>query len=157
MATAAMIPLATTTLSSNSTQINFTSIPSGYRDLIIQGFGISTSNINAFIYFNGDTTASNYYTQTAYGEATTAGGTNNNDSRIMSTGTVEYPFQIEIFDYSSDKLKVAYSRSGALDIVRHFCTRWSNTNAITSIRLEVSGDSFRTNSVFSLFGVYGEV
>ena len=152
--TTAWVPLATTTLSSSAASVTFGSIPSGYRDLIIQGQSSSASNVNAFIKLNSDGTTSNYSAVTMYAESGSAGSTYNNDGRIMSTGTNEYPFYIQIMDYSAtDKHKTILSRSGAVDIVRAFAVRWANTNAVTTVELfHTGGNSFPAGSTFSLYG-----
>ena len=152
--TTAWVPLATTTLSSSAASVTFGSIPSGYRDLIIQGQSSSGTNVNAFIKLNSDGATSNYFAVTMYAEGGTAGSTYNNDGRIMSTGTDEFPFYIQIMDYSaSNKHTTVLSRSGAVDIVRAFATRWANTDVVTTVELfHTGGYSFLAGSTFSLYG-----
>ena len=77
------IPIATTTASGGETTISFTSIPSTYTDLIIQGNTIATTPYELFVQFNSDT-ASNYSNIYMEGNGTTASSARSTSTFLMS-------------------------------------------------------------------------
>jgi len=154
------IPLATITLASADSEIVFSSIPAGYRDLILVVDGIptaSTSTIGAR--FNSDS-GSNYTYVEAGGNGSvtysSAGSFTGNIIGFLTTAA-RIQMQLQVMDYSvTDKFKTSLVRqSAAGEAVAMRATRWANTAAVTSISVFTSSSTFAIGSTFSLFGIAG--
>ena len=155
-------PIATTTLSSSASDITFASIPGTYTDLIIQGLAGSTSstlNRAIRIQFNTDT-ANNYSFTSLYGEA--SAGYSYRGSNISYINTVEAigyssdwsAVTIQIQNYSNTTTnKTTLGRGGTKDQVSADVGLWRSTAAITSIKLFLNADSFRSGTILTLYGV----
>lgn len=151
-----------TTLGSNAADVTFSNIPSTYTDLIIQGsVGSNSSTLNRTIrlQFNGDT-GSNYSHTSLYGEA--SAGYSYRLSNVTYMNMVEAisyssdfsPFSIQIMDYSNSTTnKSAIGRGGSKDLASLDIGLWRSTSAITSIKLFLNSDSFRSGSTFRLLGL----
>ena len=148
--TEAWVPLATITLSSVTTNTIFSSIPAGYRDLLLTVAGTSTNAGRAFyVYPNGDS---------SNGSAVLAnsGPNSYSDTGIyFSTDTTQFNAIIQIFDYSAtDKHKTMLLRSILPGNGEVWMTagRWASTNAINSILITRSGYGLNAGTVLSLYG-----
>ena len=162
MATQTYRALATTTLGSAASSVTFSSIPATYRDLVLVFQGTVTgSQGNNFLYFNGDTTGSNYSWIRMLGTgSSTASDTAPNDGSKPSVSDVApttiNQVIIQIMDYSAtDKHKTRLSRSDqSTSTVIAYASRWANTNAVTSIEYSAgSGTNWSSGSTFSLYGI----
>jgi hypothetical protein len=159
------IALATHTLTSTTTTITFSNIPSTYRDLVIvanfrmSGIGSATrlrfnsnSDSNAYtsLHMASNGSAINAYldpstSMRVFGQA--AGPTTNWQVGI-----------IEIFDYSqTNKNTMVLGRySGGDNDVAAFVGRWINNSLVTSVTLfDVLGQSYQIGDTFSLYGIEG--
>ena len=173
--TTAFDSIATTTLSSNQTDITFTSggAWTAYKHLQIRITGKTNRaavNDGCAIYFNGDTTSSNYYTQnhefdmrnnnTWYGAAG-AGWTGfslpgNTYASYMGVG------YCDIYDINSSHNKNGYAISGFMqggtasgqNNVTGGVSQWLNNSAITSITLSAA-NLFAAGTRVSLYGIKG--
>lgn len=144
--------------------ITFSNIPSTYASLQVRVFarGASGGNQAYQMYFNNDTTLSNYayhcmggdgssFTQSVLGQAH-VGSCRENAWNV----TV-----IDIPDYTStSKAKVRNSFSGSMSqtdgSVFYYGSIWNNTTAVNRIDLtHTSGANFITGSVFALYGLKG--
>ena len=110
-------PIATTTASGGETTISFTSIPSGYTDLVIQGNIIATVPYELFIQFNSDngTNYSNIYLE-GNGTAASSGRSLTTASMAMaySSSINPNPVIINVQNYSNTTTyKTLLSRSSA--------------------------------------------
>lgn len=159
--------LATITTSASQTSITFSSIPSGYRDLVLnfRGGGAGSGLV---IRFNGDNTAT-YNVAELYADGTTKTGSivaSTANSYLTASGVSggNTSVQAHIADYSStDRHKMVLSRFdsiapsiGGASLVGLSSVRWANTAAITSITLtNASGATggIGSGTIVSLYGV----
>jgi hypothetical protein len=171
--TGVMFPLQNIIVgSSGASSISFNNIPNTYTHLQIRGIGrYTTTTKNLYFDFNGDTTASNYYTHALYGDGSTAGSGGTQlaiigSDAITSSGETANTFGavvIDILDYANtNKNKVSRALGGndlnGSGTIRLTSALWMNTNAITSITLKPQsglGANFAQNSSFALYGIKG--
>jgi len=164
----AMIPIATTTLSTTTATIEFTSIPQTYEHLQIRLFARTTgSNIQSYasIQFNSDTTGSNYYSHyiQADGSTVAAGPNANNSIHYDIAGanantSVFGAIIFDILDYSNtNKYKTTRALggtdnngSGRMNLTSGL---WMSTSAISSIKLTPFAGSFAQYSQAALYGI----
>jgi hypothetical protein len=151
------VPIATTTASGGETTISFTSIPSTYTDLILQGNTIATTPYELFVQFNSDT-GTNYSNIYIEGNGTAASSgrslTTASMSMAYSSSTNPNPTVIQIQNYANTATyKTLLGRSSAASAaVESYVGMWRNTAAITSIQLKLtSGRSFSAGATFSLY------
>ena len=167
----AMIPIATVTLSSQTTNIDFTNIPQNYTHLQIRGVGnvvhSGTDYGDLSLNFNSDT-GTNYTWTRMRGNSTAVGTdlqTTYASARAVymcltaSASSFYGATIIDILDYSNaSKYKTAYSMGG-IDFnasgsgVGSTSSLWLNTNPITSIRCSSSNGDFRANTTLALYGI----
>lgn len=154
--------IATTTLSSAS-NVTFSSISGAYTDLVLVSFAkSSTSTVTPRIQFNSDT-GSNY--SCTYFIGYSGGPLTNritNDTSIpvanfAGSYTEFSPMVISIQNYSNTTTyKTLLSRAANTvsgSDVSAVVGLWRNTNAITSITLQMSSGTFAIGSTFSLYGI----
>jgi hypothetical protein len=151
-------PLANITLSGSASSITFSSIPSGYRDLIIVcdgTAGTTSGNLSINVSFNGDTTSNNYPSlrMAANGVATAS---SSETPFIGTMGNLQSNLIIQIFDYSaSDKHKPVLSRQNSTgnNLVSAYALRWTNLSAISSLTLGVQSTQFNAGTTAALYGI----
>ena len=173
MATPTYIPIASITLGSSASSVEFSSIPQGYRDLVLVFNGRSSYTPNAgddlVLRFNNDT-GNNYSTVIAEG----GGGTTFSESYTRSEVTVgklatstssntDFSQAIaNIMDYSAtDKHKTLLGRgdNAALGGVSMSAGRYASNSAITSVSvfsvrdLQGFSSDFVAGSTFALYGI----
>jgi hypothetical protein len=164
----AMIPLATTTLSTTTATIEFTSIPQAYEHLQIRLFARTTGgNIQSYasIQFNSDTTGSNYYSHYIQGDGSSISAGPNASNSIHydiaganATASVFGAIVFDILDYANtNKYKTTRALGGTdnngngrMNLTSGL---WINTSAITSIRLTPFAGSFAQYSHAALYGI----
>lgn len=161
--TAKYTVLGNTTLATASSSVTFSSIPGGYKDLVLVVNAATTTNYaGANFQLNGDT-GSNYSVVRASGSGTSASsGTATTSFGYLTfdgaAPTTEANSIIaEFLDFSAtDKHKTVLVRnnstSGAVPAVEMMANRWANTAAITTL-LVLTGSSFAAGSTFRLLGV----
>lgn len=156
-------PIATHTIASAVSTYTFSSISGSYTDLVLVVNAKSTSGgVDVSMRFNGDT-ASNYSKTNLYGDAGGATSTrqsNQTQGNINLAGYITTsfgPYQIvNIMNYANTTTYKTYlSRAGNVSVgVDAIVGTWRKTpEAITSITLFVSGDTFAVGSTFSLYGI----
>ena len=153
-------PLATTTLTSNAASITFSSIPSGYTDLILVS-RLQNANANApYIRLNGDTgtTYSQTYLEGNGSTVTSARGISqtygylNLNSDPGNNGFII----IDFLNYSNTNMSKIYlsktsNSAGAVDFVTG---AWRSTTAISTILLASSnGGNYLAGSTATLYGI----
>jgi hypothetical protein len=158
-------PIATTTTTTVVGNVNFSSIPSTYTDLIIVVVGAdNTDNTRGtYLRFNSDT-GSNYSITELRGNGTSAFSTRAGITAasiaysVTPDTTLGYSVNIgNIMNYANsttfktvlareNSLTTTYGGSGAI------VSLWRNTAAITSIDVLESGN-FKIGSTFSLYGI----
>lgn len=156
------------TLTSSQANIEFTSIDSGYTDLMLLCSARSSDTANnwniAYIQFNTDTTASNYPTRWLYAYSTTTGsGTANQWAGYLPNGNKTADTfgsnSIYIPNYTSSNYKsysvdsVTESNSSTLVPSQLTAGLWQSTSAINAIKLTPDAGSFVSGSSFYLYGI----
>lgn len=172
--------IATATGTGSSNTITFSGIPSTYKHLQIrfrvkdtENLGVRNTNILG-LYFNGSTTAGTYGKHRIYGDGTSALPDGSSTSQMSFSQTIicSLPAEDEMFtvgivdiiDYASTtKNKTAKMIIGT---DANFASTqykiqlasgvWVNTNAVTSITLNISGGgNFTNTSSVALYGIKG--
>jgi hypothetical protein len=155
--------LANVTLGSSAASVTFSSINSGYRDLvlIIQGSSLS-GNFVPKLQFNNDTGA-NYNDVYMTGNGSSAASSSNSSDTALRlyqnafyTSTTLAQTICNILDYSAtDKHKSTLTRNNnASQATETFAGRWANTAAISTIKLfSPNATSLAAGSTVALYGV----
>jgi hypothetical protein len=175
--TSAFDSLGVVVLSADTPTITFSNIPQTYTHLQLRCFtrdARSSSNANNFFaYVNGDTTYTNYYYHSIFGNGTSVAGTNEQatGTRCLFLGTGPSSSAaantygssvVDILDYTNtSKYTVARSltgcdnnSSGTPGEMRFASSVWLNTAAVTSLTINNYGsNNFVTYSSFALYGV----
>lgn len=159
-------PIATTTLGSAASTIDFTSIPSTYTDLRMIISGVSNSNDNIFYRFNGS--ASTVYSRTdIVGSGSAALSVRASGLTLGRLTNYGYPDTTagnavtiwDIMNYSnSTTFTTSLARSNrASNGVEALVNLFSNTSAITSISIatnQFSGSSnWQSGTTATLYGI----
>jgi hypothetical protein len=157
-------PIATTTLGSNASSVTFSSIPQTYTDLVlvISTVPYSGSEGSIRMRFNSDS-GSNYSNTYLFGDSGGAqSGKNSNSTNIaLSYGNAlnnpRYTTIINhIMNYSNTTTyKTVLNRNGfSTDWTAAFVSLWRNTNAISSIVVDVTYIyDIGAGSTFTLYGI----
>jgi hypothetical protein len=155
MPTPTYTPLATVTLGTNAATVTFSSIPVTYRDLVVVAHCNTGTNVDAFLYFNSDTTEANYRFVSMQGDGSSAASVASNLPNWGFIGTTRGVLISHIMDYSAtDKHKTTLTRNNfSANTVRAFARRWANTAAITTVQLNANAQSWQTGSTFALYGI----
>lgn len=159
--------IATTTLGSNSTSVDFTSISGSYTDLIAVIAGSQTSTgVSINMRVNSDT-GSNYSATILDGDGTSATSyklSNNSQGMVIgalygnASGQMNIVVQIQNYSntttYKTVLSRWAQANKGTEAIVG----LWRSTSAITSLTFRSDGgtNNFATGTVFSLYGIKAE-
>jgi hypothetical protein len=161
-------PIATTTLGSATASITFSSIPATYTDLRLVFVGIESgvTQVSKRIYFNGDT-GSNYSATKLLGNGTAAASANNTSDAGLrfasdqvgdASGTIPVFTTFDIFSYAGSTYKTTLiatsSDQNGSGYVQRTAGLWSNTAAITTIRLGFNtGATWAAGSIATLYGI----
>ena len=157
--------IATATGTGSSATITFSSIPSTYKHLQIRYIARGSTDNVSYVRFNSDTGA-NYSDHMLYGGGTTANvlsdvnNTRMGQLRHSDTTSIVGVGIVDILDYTNtSKYKTMRALTGCdfngSGIVMMTSGSWRNTNAITSITLNVDGGNYTTDTVFALYGIKG--
>ena len=152
-----------------TSSITFSSIPSTYTHLQIRAFtGTSTIYVSnaGYVYFNGDTTTSNYNDHAIYGSGASAASYYSSANQgLFYLGKSTSGFNaavIDVLDYTNtSKYKVSrslfgYDVNGPTGYVGLASGLWRNTAAVTSITVTAGGlGDFAQYSQFALYGIKG--
>ena len=158
MPTPTYTPLATVTLASTSTSITFSSIPATYRDLrLIISVPPSGAGPRMILRFNGDS-GSNYSGVRMFGNGSSATSNTSGGGEayvLDASNTGGALVKVEVMDYSAtDKHKTQLIRmDDAAAITFAIANRWANTDAITSILVGSTINSYPVGTVVSLYGI----
>lgn len=153
-------PIATQTLSTAASTVTFSSIPSGYTDLVlIENYSLSAL-AQSVLTLNGST--SGYSNTNMYGNGSTAtstrftgvGGIGSSpgvgDSANQQNVLIR---QIQNYSNSTTYKTVIQRRNDAAASVWATVALWQSTSAITSITLTASSGNFNSGSTFTLYGI----
>jgi hypothetical protein len=156
------------TVPSAQAAIEFTSIPSTYTDLVVVG-SCRTARANATdettLTFNGST--SGYSWRLLFGNGSSAGSASGSSDVAIygiqvngnnSTASTFGNFQIYIPNYAGSANKSVSIEAVAEDnastaFMKMVAGLWSNTAAITSLKLSGQTGNFQTNSTAYLYGI----
>jgi hypothetical protein len=159
------VALDTKTISTTVASVTFTSIPSGYTDLILVADATTAvANGSITLQFNGDT-STNYSYTALYGTGSAAGSLRASNAAII--GFLGYAAQVpvgtramgiaQIQNYSNtttNKTVLIRNTPAVSSTVEAAVGLWRSTAAINSITvLPISGASIGANSTFTLYGV----
>lgn len=166
--------IASQTLSSSASSVEFTSIPGIYTDLILVLSTLRASGgFTSYVRFNSDS-GGNYSGTTIVGGLTGSSGYSsrwsNQTAMFLSNAsqptTTTPDTQItNIFNYANTNVFKTILNSGAsglggtsgTDCVDRTVGLWRSTSAITSIIVFPSGgNSYAANSTFSIYGIRAE-
>lgn len=163
--------IATVTVGSGGTSYaEFTSIPSGFKHLQIRLIGnVPAGATSLTVQFNSDTTNANYFFHELYGSGSAIAALAKTGTQplylqywggLPSTSNIYGAGVIDILDYTNtNKYKTVRSLGGydanGSGYVMFDSGLWMSTNAITSIKLSPSPNSFAQYSQFALYGIKG--
>ena len=155
-------PIATTTLGSAASEINFNTISSSFTDLRLSLTLVA--NVTQYLQFqyNGDT-GSNYSVTWIDGSGSAvASGRNTNASyidfaqRTAANGSVTF-YTFDIFSYAGSTFKTCLVTSSqdnnGSGYVGNEVGLWRSTSAITSIKLFSGGSIFGVGTTATLYGI----
>jgi hypothetical protein len=154
--------IATTTLSSTQSTIDFTSISGSYTDLVLVVTSISSTGGDVWVRVNDDT-ASNYSYTVLYANTSSTGSANDNSvtSGLITDyyGSVENANNqlavIQFYSYANTStFKTILSRANrANNGVDLICAMWRSTSAITKLTLRFNSGSFGIGTTATLYGI----
>lgn len=151
-------PIASITLGSSASSVEFNSIPQNYRDLVlVYDVGISSTSGSIRIRFNGDSGA-NYSRVVMLGTGSADNSYNDSGQTAMVVGYSpfeRYWGRTQLMDYSAtDKYKTALVRTdNVTEQTVAMANRWSDTSAITSIFIYAGIYDYTVGSTFALYGI----
>lgn len=155
-------PIATNTLTADTASVTFSSLPSGYTDLVlvINSKG-SVTNYPA-IRVNGDT-GTNYSRTQVGGNGTSAGSNRDTNSSLAyingvsgnDSSNFNYVATVNFMNYSNTTTyKTFISRSSnAGNGTDATVNMWRSTAAINSITILLNTGDYITGSTFTLYGI----
>lgn len=160
--------IATTTLGSAQSSVEFTGIPSTYTHLQIRTItkdSRGTAPNNVYMQFNADTSTNySYHGLIGDGSAASADAGATQSFVIVgvdSTATSTFgAFICDILDYANtNKFKTTRSILGfdanGSGSVRMWSGNWRSTSAVTSIKLYADSGNLSQYSSFALYGIKG--
>jgi hypothetical protein len=156
-----------TVTASTAAAIEFTSIPATYTDLLLlSSTRSSTGTVNFRISFNGSTTG--YTSKLLYGDGSSALSANNAVTTAIDYSNYANSSAETASTFSNNQVYIpnyagSTNKSVSVDTVReHNATAalvgmttglWSNTSAITSIKIEGDSASYVQHSTATLYGI----
>jgi hypothetical protein len=167
--------IATVTVGSGgSSSIDFTSIPQTYAHLQLRCFGQSsipnTSDTDISLFFNGDALSisdSNYRQHRLFGNGSTASADtysgyiisvrvpNSSNTSMFGGGIVDILDYTNTNKYKTVRTLTGNDRNGAGSMYFNSGLYIKNLNAITSIKIGLSGSNLNQYSSFALYGIKG--
>jgi hypothetical protein len=165
--------LASTTVGATAvSSITFSGIPTGYKHLQIRWTGLSddtsasgVSHVRAILFFNADTTTTNYYNHFLIGDGANTSAGAENTAKFAGNATrnsmiAPCPNIVDILDYASTSINktvrtlTGYNNNDATNnTARLVSGAWNNTAAITSIQLTLEAGNLKQFTKVSLYGV----
>lgn len=156
MPTQTYTPLQTITFSGGESSATFASIPSSYRDLVLQGTLIASGTIDVLIILNSDSTSANYSYQQMKGDGSSSTQSSSGASRLLTNATTSFSaVQINLMDYSAtDKFKNYLVRTDlAANYTYALTGRWANTSVVNSFEITTASGTFSAGGTLSLYGI----
>jgi len=169
----AMIPIATTTLSTSTATVTFSNIPQVYEHLQIRVWGYNTSGSDRSLEyaFNSNTSAvyTNHFLLGSGSAASAGAGTSRNYAYTFDTNSGQRGFNgdstkasvfiIDILDYANTNKNKTVRALGGWDgngsgYIGLASNLWASTSAIDRIDFTVPYSSFfGANTTFALYGI----
>ena len=156
-------PIATTTLGSNQASVSFSSISSGFTDLVcIISAQCNRSGANDFMKAKINTdTGSNYSVTSLYGTGSAAGSGRTSNATYLEFGVVPYTGQFGVYTISLQNYANTTTNKTVLSRYNHaghqvgaLVNLWRSTSAINALEFSlINGSSFITGSTFTLYGI----
>ena len=152
-------PIATTTLGSNTTQVDFTGISGSYTDIVAVFNGSMTASGSARFRVNSD--ASSIYSNTRmWGDGSSANSARDSGYNIGIAGffltNKRAMFRANFMNYSNTTTnKTVLVRDDSQDYTFAWVNLWRSTAAITSISFFCDNTStyYTSGSTFTLYGI----
>jgi hypothetical protein len=157
-------PINTTTLTTSTTTVTFSSIPSTYTDLILVAAITAGNTGDGYLRFNSDT-GNNYSDTVIRGNGSAASSVRDTSvpgidigPTSVITGSEVGIVKIQIQNYSnSTTYKTSLIRfDEGTNFVNAIVGLWRNTNAITSIDIVSRSGTWGVSSTFTLYGIKAE-
>jgi hypothetical protein len=158
-------PIASTTLGSAATNVEFTSIPGTYTDLVIVCLVQRTTtatNPSLTLQVNGDT-GSNYSMTNLYGNGSSAASARQSSQTMINLSYLSMPsadsFAVhvaQVMSYANTSVfKTVLGQAGhATYGAQRTVGLWRSTSAITSVKvLNDAAANYAAGSTFSLYGI----
>jgi hypothetical protein len=157
-------PIATTTLGTAAATLTLSTIPGSYTDLVlVASVKASTSGQGLTMQFNGDGGAGSLYSTTGLrGNGTAASSfRQSNTNNVLLSNFAEPPTgspnvciaQFSNYSNTTTYKTVLVRANSAGFGVDALVGLWRNTNAITSIKIDISGGNMSIGSTFTLYGI----
>jgi hypothetical protein len=153
--------IATASGTGSAGDITFSSIPGTYTDIVLVANIFTSANANQIFRVNGSSSGYSNTWLTGNGSTAVSGRNSSNNSFTTQVnifaGSTEPAFTVMNFmNYANTTTyKTVLTRtSRASQATEAFVGLWSNTAAISSI--VISGGTFTTNAVFTLYGIKAE-
>ena len=150
--------IATSTVSgSSTTNVEFTSIPGTYTDLILVASFSMSANDEFLITFNSDS-GTNYSRTYIIGDGSTTSSVRNTNTNYIAALGRNYWMQniVHIFNYASTNVyKTALIRTDAAStLTGAIVGLWRNTAAITTVKAALlNSKTYTSGSMLTLYGV----
>jgi len=138
--------IATVTVGSGgAANIEFTSIPATYTDLVVvTSLRVSSTDITSLVYFNNST--SSYTRRVLYGDGATATSASASDAGVLWTNQSNNT--ANTFGSATIYIPNATTAYAAINAFL-----WSNSSAITSIKLVPNAGNYVQYSTATLYGI----
>jgi hypothetical protein len=156
-------PIATTTLSANTSTVILSSIPGTYTDLVVVSVFGSSNGMDIFMRFNNDSGSNYSTTRIAVNSANpntpfALGSANQTGiqprTSVNQQTSVTTILRDNIMNYSNTTtFKSVIGRYDYPGQVESHVGTWRNTAAITRIDLVSDGQQFTTGSIFTIYGI----
>ncbi|MEI8286719.1 MAG: hypothetical protein WCG15_05410 [Actinomycetes bacterium] len=154
------------TLSTTTASVTFSSIPSGYTDILVKVSSRSAdSGTDIAIRFNGDT-GNNYTFIRLYANGSTVSTSASTTTRLINNMMVQASYTANVFgngeiyipnytssNYKSVSIDGVTENNDTTSFQAFTAGLWSSTSAINSITLISDGGNIASGSTFYLYGI----
>jgi hypothetical protein len=155
-------PIATTTLTTDQSEVEFTNISQNYTDLIIVKTGAQNSSSNMGLRVGNGTvdTASNYSGTQMYGNGTSAlSDRYSNDTQFVinfansSADNIVSIIQIMNYSNTTTNKTILVRNNNAANYVSAYVHLWRSTAAINRLLFRNFTNGLKSGSTFTLYGI----
>ena len=165
MPTQTYTPIASQVLPSASATVTFSTIPGDYTDLeLVASVQASSSGQGLSMQFNNDNGTGSLYSNTGLrgNGSTVVSFRQTSNTNVLLSNIAEPPtsgsfglYNAKFLNYANANVfKTILVRSNSASFATEmFADLWRNTNAITSIKITISGGTIAAGSTFTLYGI----